>query len=99
MGRFFDEAISALWVTQKQILDDFMDEEDSLNTVAVVDKVVVIPKLKAKNISEQVAQAAVSQSKLPLFPTHYKQSQSVRNQVSKKLMVSCLLYNWLPVIK
>ncbi|RYB46221.1 SPOR domain-containing protein, partial [Legionella pneumophila] len=53
---------------KKQILDDFMDEEDTLNTVAIVDKVVVIPKLKAKNISEQVGQAVVSQSKLPPVP-------------------------------
>lgn len=68
---------------KKQILDDFMDEEDSLNTVAVVDKVVVIPKLKAKNISEQVAQAAVSQSKLPPI-SHSLQTKSVSEKPSIK---------------
>ncbi|HIG0327674.1 TPA: SPOR domain-containing protein [Legionella pneumophila] len=68
---------------KKQILDDFVDEEDSLNTVAIVDKVVVIPKLKAKNISEQVAQAAVSQSKLPPI-SHSLQTKSVSEKPSVK---------------
>ncbi|HAU1190711.1 TPA: SPOR domain-containing protein [Legionella pneumophila] len=74
---------------KKQILDDFMDEEDNLNTVAIVDKVVVIPKLKAKNISEQVAQAAVSQSKLPPI-SHSLQTKSVREKPSIKKIDSKL---------
>ncbi|HEM0294763.1 TPA: SPOR domain-containing protein, partial [Legionella pneumophila] len=74
---------------KKQILDDFMDEEDTLNTVAIVDKVVVIPKLKAKNISEQVGQAVVSQSKLPPIP-HSPQTKLASEQPGIKKINSKL---------
>ncbi|HAZ7573912.1 SPOR domain-containing protein [Legionella sp. PATHC032] len=74
---------------KKQTLDDFMDEEDNLNTVAVVDKVVVIPKLKAKSISEQVGQAVVSQSKLPPV-SHSLQTKLASEQPSIKKINSKL---------
>ncbi|HAT8182369.1 TPA: hypothetical protein GDG03_07975 [Legionella pneumophila] len=74
---------------KKQILDDFMDEEDSLNTVAVVDKVVVIPKLKAKNISEHVGQAVVSQSTLPPI-SHSLQTKLASEEPSIKKINSKL---------
>ncbi|MFO3511594.1 SPOR domain-containing protein [Legionella pneumophila serogroup 1] len=74
---------------KKQILEDFMDEEDTLNTVAIVDKVVVIPKLKAKNISEQVGQAVVSQSKLPPIP-HSPQTKLASEQPGIKKINSKL---------
>lgn len=54
---------------KKQILDDLDDDEEKINTVAIVDKVVVIPSVKARKIlidtQLPVAQtAAVLESKL-----------------------------------
>lgn len=72
---------------KKQILDDFMDEEENIDTVAVLDKVVVIPKVKSKNFSEQVLQTQVNESKLPSIPHSLHEKLVTEKPVSKKANV------------
>lgn len=72
---------------KKQILDDFMDEEENIDTVAVLDKVVVIPKVKSKNFSEQVLQTQVNESKLPAIPHPVHEKLVTEKPASKKTNV------------
>lgn len=53
---------------KKQILDDMYDEEDNFNTVAIVDKVVVIPTVKRTR--ETLAQAQPDVATLPVVTEH-----------------------------
>lgn len=72
---------------KKQILDDFMDEEENIDTVAVLDKVVIIPKVKSKNVSEQVLQTQVNESKLPAIPHPVHEKLVTEKPASKKTNV------------
>lgn len=72
---------------KKQILDDFMDEEENIDTVAVLDKVVVIPKVKSKNFGEQVLQTQVNESKLPSIPHSVHEKLVTEKPASKKTNV------------
>lgn len=76
---------------KRQNLDDMVDEEQNINTVAIVDKVIVIPTVKAKNLpvtqqNPDVREAVVAESQLVklVLPSQNRSAPKVVAQITRK---------------